>query len=51
MASYPLEVVSLGLGATYTAGFDANMTREFLALAPGETPIAVLPVRHKAEAA
>jgi SagB-type dehydrogenase family enzyme len=46
-----LEVVSLGLGATYTAGFDANMTREFLALASGETPIAVLPVGHKAEAA
>lgn len=46
-----LEVVSLGLGATYTAGFDANMTREVLDLDPGETPIAVLPVGHKAEAA
>ena len=46
-----LEVVSLGLGATYTAGFDENKTKEYLALAPGETPIAVLPVGHKAEAA
>lgn len=46
-----LEVVSLGLGATYTAGFDANMTREVLAPSSDETPIAVLPVGHKAEAA
>jgi len=43
-----LEVVSLGLGATYTAGFDENKTREHLGLASGETPIAVLPVGRKA---
>ena len=43
-----LEVVSLGLGATYTAGFDENKTREVLALSSNETPIAVLPVGHKA---
>jgi SagB-type dehydrogenase family enzyme len=46
-----LEVVSLGLGATYTAGFDENKTEEYLSLAPGETPIAIIPVGHKAEAA
>ncbi len=39
-----LEVVSLGLGATYTAGFDENKTREFLGLAQYETPIGVIPV-------
>jgi SagB-type dehydrogenase family enzyme len=43
-----LEVVSLGLGATYTAGFDENKTREYLGLASGETPIGVLPVGRKA---
>ncbi|VVB72762.1 Nitroreductase family protein [uncultured archaeon] len=43
-----LEVVSLGLGATYTAGFDENRTRECLGLARGEDPIAVLPVGRKA---
>jgi SagB-type dehydrogenase family enzyme len=43
-----LEVVSLGLGSTYTAGFDENRTREYLSLDPGETPLAVLPVGHKA---
>ncbi len=46
-----LEVVSLDLGATYTAGFDENKTRECLGLASGETPIGVLPVGHKTEAA
>jgi SagB-type dehydrogenase family enzyme len=45
-----LEVVSLGLGATYTAGFDENKTRECLDLASGEEPIAVLPVGHIASA-
>lgn len=45
-----LEVVSLGLGATYTAGFDENKTRECLDLASGEKPIAVLPVGHIAAA-
>ncbi|MDD2834763.1 MAG: SagB/ThcOx family dehydrogenase [Methanothrix sp.] len=45
-----LEVVSLGLGSTYTAGFDENKTREYLSLESGETPIAVLPVGHKLEA-
>jgi SagB-type dehydrogenase family enzyme len=44
-----LEVVSLGLGSTYTAGFDENKTREYLSLDFGETPIAILPVGHKAE--
>lgn len=43
-----LEVVSLGLGATYTAGFDENKTKEYLALSPGEEPIGVLPVGRKA---
>lgn len=42
-----LEVVSLGLGATYTAGFDENKTREYLELADGEDPIAVIPVGRK----
>jgi SagB-type dehydrogenase family enzyme len=46
-----LEVVALGLGATYTAGFDENKTIEYLHLAYGETPIAIIPVGHKAEAA
>lgn len=42
-----LEVVSLGLGATYTAGFDENKTRECLGLADGQDPIAVIPVGRK----
>jgi SagB-type dehydrogenase family enzyme len=46
-----LEVVSLGLAATYTAGFDENKTEEYLRLASGETPIAIIPVGHKAEVA
>ena len=45
-----LEVVSLDLAATYTAGFDENKTEEYLRLASGETPIAIIPVGHKAEA-
>jgi SagB-type dehydrogenase family enzyme len=43
-----LEVVSLGLGSTYTAGFDENKTKEYLGLSPGEEPIGVLPVGRKA---
>jgi len=43
-----LEVVSLGLGATYTAGFDENKTREYLGLSQGEEPIGILPVGKKA---
>jgi SagB-type dehydrogenase family enzyme len=42
-----LQVVSLGLGSTYTAGFDENKTKEYLALSPGEEPIGVLPVGRK----
>jgi SagB-type dehydrogenase family enzyme len=43
-----LQVVSLGLGSTYTAGFDENKTKEYLGLSPGEEPIGVLPVGRKA---
>jgi SagB-type dehydrogenase family enzyme len=43
-----LEVVSLGLGSTYTAGFDENKTKEMLGLSGGEEPIGVLPVGKKA---
>ena len=43
-----LEVVSLGLGSTYTAGFDENKTKEYLRLSLGEEPIGVLPVGRKA---
>ena len=43
-----LEVVSLGLGSTYTAGFDENKTKEYLGLSLGEEPIGVLPVGRKA---
>ncbi len=39
-----LEVVSLGLGSTYTASFDRDKIKEYLALPPGEEPIGVLPV-------
>jgi SagB-type dehydrogenase family enzyme len=42
-----LEVVSLGLGSTYTAGFDENKTKEYLGLSPGEEAIGVLPVGRK----
>ena len=43
-----LQVVSLGLGSTYTAGFDVNKTKEYLELSAGEEPIGVLPVGRKA---
>ncbi len=43
-----LEVVSLNLASTYTAGFNANKTTELLGLSPGEVPIGVLPVGRKA---
>jgi nitroreductase len=43
-----LEVVSLGLACTYTAGFDANKTQELLGLPEGEVPIGVLPVGRRA---
>ncbi|HWQ19885.1 MAG TPA: SagB/ThcOx family dehydrogenase [Methanotrichaceae archaeon] len=43
-----LEVVSIDLAATYTAGFNANKTKELLGLAPGEETIGVLPVGRKA---
>ena len=43
-----LEVVSLDLASTYTAGFNANKTEELLGLPMGEVPIGVLPVGRKA---
>jgi SagB-type dehydrogenase family enzyme len=43
-----LEVVSLGLASTYTAGFDANRTEELLGLSKGEELIGVMPVGRKA---
>lgn len=43
-----LEVVSLGLGATYTASFDENRIKELLKLSEEETPIGVLPVGRRA---
>jgi len=43
-----LEVVSLNLACTYTAGFNANETEELLGLSPSEVPIGVLPVGRKA---
>lgn len=43
-----LEVVSLDLASTYTAGFNANKTEELLSLPMGEVPIGVLPVGRKA---
>ncbi len=42
-----LEVVSLNLASTYTAGFNANKTEELLGLPMGEVPIGVLPVGRK----
>lgn len=39
-----LEVVSLGLGATFVGGFDPAKAAAFLQLAPGENAYAVLPV-------
>ena len=44
-----LEVVSLDLASTYTAGFSANKTEELLGLPSGEVPIGVLPVGRKAK--
>jgi len=43
-----LQVVSLDLATTYTAGFNANETEELLGLPNGELPIGVLPVGRKA---
>lgn len=43
-----LQVVSLDLASTYTAGFNANKTEELLGLTDGEVPIGVLPVGRKA---
>jgi len=43
-----LEVVSLDLASTYTAGFSANKTEDLLGLPSGEVPIGVLPVGRKA---
>ncbi len=43
-----LEVVSLELASTYTAGFDANKTEELLGLPEGEVPIGVFPAGRKA---
>ncbi|MGA9099370.1 MAG: nitroreductase family protein, partial [Methanotrichaceae archaeon] len=45
-----LEVVSLNLACTYTAGFNANQTTELLGLAPSQVPIGVLPVGRRADA-
>jgi SagB-type dehydrogenase family enzyme len=44
-----LEVVSMDLASTYTAGFDATRTEELLGLPKDEVPIGVLPVGRKAE--
>lgn len=43
-----LEVVSLDLAATYTAGFNASKIEELLELPEGEVPIGVIPVGRKA---
>ncbi len=43
-----LQVVSLDLASTYTAGFNANETKELLGLPNVEAPIGVLPVGRKA---
>lgn len=43
-----MEVVSLGLASTYTAGFDANRTEELLGLSKGEELIGVMPVGRMA---
>jgi nitroreductase len=42
-----LEVVSLDLASTYTAGFNANKTEELLGLPLGQVPIGALPVGRK----
>ncbi len=43
-----LEVVSLDMAATYTAGFNASKIEELLGLPEGEMPIGVIPVGRKA---
>lgn len=43
-----LEVVSLGLGATYTASFDEELVKEYLELPTNETTIAAIPVGRAA---
>lgn len=43
-----LQVMSLDLASTYTAGFNANKTEELLGLPARELPIGVLHVRRKA---
>ena len=43
-----LQVVSLDLASTYTAGFNANKTEELLGLPADEASIGVLPVGRKA---
>lgn len=43
-----LEVVSLDLGSTYIGGFVPSKASNFLNLSKEETPIALLPVGHKA---
>lgn len=43
-----LEVVSLNLASTYTAGFNSNRTAELLRLSQSEVPIGVFPVGRKA---
>ncbi len=43
-----LEVVSLNLASTYTAGFNSNKTIELLGLSPSEVPMGVFPVGRKA---
>ncbi len=43
-----LEVISLNLGATYTAGFNASEIKRLLGLAENEVPIGVIPVGRMA---
>jgi nitroreductase len=44
-----LEVVSLDLACTYTAGFNASRTEDLLGLPNNNVPIGVFPVGRKAE--
>jgi len=46
--NFLLEVVSLDLGSTFIAGFVPPKVSGFLSLSKDETPIALLPVGHKA---